>query len=92
MFVIIAYDIPDDKRRLKMAKTLLNYGERVQMSVFEFDMKDHDELNSLVKRIKKIYHENTDRLRIYTLCEDCKNKVEIFGHGELTVDEDLIIF
>jgi len=36
MFVVISYDIADDRRRLKVAQTLLDFGgERVQRSVFE---------------------------------------------------------
>ncbi len=35
-FVVVAYDIPDDKRRLKVMNTLLDYGgTRVNYSVFE---------------------------------------------------------
>ncbi len=31
----IAYDIPDDTRRVKLANLLKSYGERVQLSVFD---------------------------------------------------------
>ena len=31
----VAYDIPDDTRRVKLANLLKSYGERVQLSVFE---------------------------------------------------------
>lgn len=31
---LIAYDIPDDKRRTRLAKLLERYGDRVQYSVF----------------------------------------------------------
>ena len=89
---MIAYDIPDDKRRLKMAKTLLDYGERVQMSVFEFDISNQKELDILIKRIDKIIIESEDRVRVYKLCSDCKNNAQIYGKGKLTVDDDLIIF
>lgn len=33
-FTIVSYDIADDKRRDKIAKVLLGYGDRVQYSVF----------------------------------------------------------
>lgn len=35
MFYLISYDIPDDRRRVRVAKTLKDYGDRVQYSVFE---------------------------------------------------------
>ena len=34
-FVVIAYDIVDDKHRTKISKLLEGYGERVNYSVFE---------------------------------------------------------
>ncbi len=36
---LIAYDIPDDLRRSRVAKVLLKYGDRVQYSVFVADIK-----------------------------------------------------
>lgn len=35
---LIAYDIPDDRRRTRIAKTLSSYGERMQFSVFLVDL------------------------------------------------------
>ena len=35
MFILVIYDIVDNKRRLKFAKTLSGYGKRVQKSAFE---------------------------------------------------------
>ena len=35
MFYLVSYDIPDTKRRTKLAKTLEDFGDRVQYSVFE---------------------------------------------------------
>lgn len=34
---LIAYDVPDDRRRTHLAKCLLRYGDRVQYSVFIVD-------------------------------------------------------
>lgn len=36
---LIAYDIPDDKRRSRLAKKLLTYGDRIQYSVFVADCR-----------------------------------------------------
>ena len=35
MFIVVSYDIVDDKRRTKVHKTLKNFGTPVQYSVFE---------------------------------------------------------
>jgi CRISPR-associated protein Cas2 len=40
MFYLVSYDIPDDKKRTRMAKTLRDFGERVQLSVFECILDD----------------------------------------------------
>jgi len=36
---IVAYDVADDRRRSRIAKTLGSYGDRVQYSVFIVDVK-----------------------------------------------------
>src|SRR6185436_13646804 len=36
MLILVSYDIPDDRRRTKLANALKDFGERVQYSVFEF--------------------------------------------------------
>ena len=35
--VLVCYDVPDDKRRTRLAKTHESYGDRVQYSVFVVD-------------------------------------------------------
>lgn len=35
---LIAYDVPDDKRRAKVARILEEYGDRIQYSVFVVDL------------------------------------------------------
>ena len=35
--VLVAYDVPSDRRRGRVAKTLLKYGDRIQYSVFVVD-------------------------------------------------------
>ena len=46
MFILISYDISDDKKRTRLAKRLKDFGPRVQKSVFEADVKT-EELNKL---------------------------------------------
>ena len=42
MFIVISYDIPDNKRRTKVMKTLKNFGAHVQYSVVECELKRDD--------------------------------------------------
>lgn len=52
---IIAYDIPNDRRRNKVAKILETYGDRVQYSVFVVDcspaalLRLKDEVEEVIK-------------------------------------------
>lgn len=36
---LLAYDVADDNRRVRVAKTLESYGDRIQFSVFLLDIK-----------------------------------------------------
>jgi CRISPR-associated protein Cas2 len=49
-FYLISYDIPNDKRRLKIAHLLEGYGARVQYSVFEV-WATEEELDKLRERL-----------------------------------------
>ena len=67
MLWIICYDIADDRRRNRIAKALLGYGERVQESVFECHL-DNAQLRRLQAELRPLLDENADRLRYYPLC------------------------
>jgi CRISPR-associated protein Cas2 len=82
-FYVLAYDIADDRRRLRIAKEMEAVGERVQGSVFEAWLSDA-ELDKLLKRVKKVLREEEDSLRIYTLCEACRGKARTEGQSALT--------
>ena len=89
MFYIVSYDIPDDKRRNNVAKVLLDFGERVQYSVFECIMDDvlHEKMTSRLRKIIK----KEDSIRIYTLCAKCEKTIMVIGSGEITKDENVFI-
>jgi len=81
-YVVISYDISDDKKRNKVANMLLDYGTRVQHSVFEC-LIDTKTLENLVERLKPLPEKN-DSIRIYQICETCLKKVVLLGKAELT--------
>jgi len=90
MFIVISYDIVDDKRRLKVAKQLENYGNRVQYSVFEA-LLEEDKLGEMSNAVLSIIEKQEDSLRIYRLCEGCFKKIKLYGTGEISKDEDFYI-
>lgn len=76
MFLVLAYDIPDDKRRTKLFKTLKRFGWPVQESVFEFHLKQ-GELINLKKAVSLVIEEKEDQVRYYYLCHTCFHKTEM---------------
>ncbi|NUM46876.1 MAG: CRISPR-associated endonuclease Cas2, partial [Anaerolineales bacterium] len=51
-FLVISYDITDNKNRLKVMKALEDYGKRVQYSVFECILTRR-QVEQLQNRLKK---------------------------------------
>ncbi len=90
MFFSICYDIKDDRRRLHVAKVLKDYGERVQLSVFEANL-DPKQLKRLKERVSDILDVEEDSLRLYPLCAACMPGIEIIGQGSVTQDPEIII-
>ncbi|GIK75197.1 MAG: hypothetical protein BroJett021_41850 [Chloroflexota bacterium] len=75
---VVSYDIPDDRRRTKVMKTLNGFGKRVQYSVFECDLKQAD-LERLCALLRRLIDERQDDVRIYGLCDVCVDKVVMLG-------------
>jgi len=89
-FYLITYDIPSNKRRTKLANLLLDYGERVQESVFEIWLEP-THLRDLEKRLKKLIRPEEDNIRIYHLCEMCRKRVQVIGEGKPPVPPESLI-
>lgn len=86
MYVLVSYDIVDDRTRTKVMKFLKNFGERVQLSVFECNLDDA--MYQKMKRgVEKLIDKKEDRVRYYRLCKGCVGKVVISGWGEIREDE-----
>ena len=81
-YVVISYDISDDRTRRRVANVLADYGKRVQYSVFEcrVDAKTLEKIITLLKP----FAEGNDSIRLYQLCDACVKKVVLLGRGELT--------
>jgi len=75
---VIAYDIPDDKRRTKIHKMLCGFGEWTQFSLFECFL-DAKELVSLRAKLHDLVNPQEDSIRLYPLCSQCIASVETIG-------------
>jgi CRISPR-associated protein Cas2 len=78
MFVLLAYDIANDRRRSALVKVLEAYGDRVQESVFECSLTQAT-LRELLRQAEPILDRTRDSLRIYRLCVACLGKVAVHG-------------
>jgi CRISPR-associated protein Cas2 len=81
--VLITYDVStvtsEGRRRLRQAaKACLDYGQRVQNSVFEC-LVDPSQLVTVRDRLLKIIDPTTDSVRIYLLGKDWDHRVEHYG-------------
>jgi len=81
---VVSYDIPDDRRRIKVANLLKSYGERVQYSVFECWLS-RTELAALEKALKQRIEAETDSVRLY---QSREAHVVILGIGTVTKNPD----
>lgn len=78
MFLLVSYDIPSDKRRLKVMNALKDHGKRVQYSVFECKLTAL-QVRALQERLRKVIEPEEDDVRFYFLCETCVEKMRRLG-------------
>jgi len=95
MLVLITYDVntEDAKGRArlrKVARQCVNYGQRVQNSVFECIL-DAGQCKLIKARLLDIIDPDKDSLRFYYLGNNYKNKVEHYGAKETFQQEGLLM-
>ncbi|TQS85795.1 MAG: CRISPR-associated endonuclease Cas2 [Candidatus Methanoprimaticola hominis] len=95
MIVLVTYDVctttPEGARRLrKVARACMNYGTRVQMSVFECRLTPAQRV-MLESELKQIIDEESDSLRIYDLGNNPSRITHIGSKKPLDVD-GLLLF
>lgn len=83
ILVLITYDVSTQDaagrtRLRKVAKECVNYGQRVQNSVFECIL-DASQLLILKDKLVSLINENEDSLRFYYLGNKYQTKIEHFG-------------
>jgi CRISPR-associated protein Cas2 len=83
MLVVVTYDVntedPAGRKRLrKIAKECVNYGQRVQNSVFEC-LLDGAQYRLLKAKLCDIMDPSTDSLRFYNIGNQYHSKIEHFG-------------
>jgi len=96
MLVLITYDVNTEnasgsKRLRKVAKVCVNYGQRVQNSVFEC-LLSPAELCIVKNQLLDIMDDQKDSLRIYNLGNNYKTRIEHYGAKQTYSPESPLIF
>ena len=90
-FTVIAYDVADDRRRVRTMKLLARYAERVQRSVFEGYLTDA-ELEKLLAALSRTLVDHDDDVRVYRLCATCREQTRFLGRAHpLRILETIVI-
>ena len=95
MMVLITYDVNTEdaagrKRLRQIAKQCVNYGQRVQNSVFECIL-DAAQCRQLQHKLCSLMDKEKDSLRFYYLGNRYENKMEHFGCKQTYLPEDTLI-
>ena len=83
MNMIVAYDIADPQRLAKIARLMLDYGKRVQKSIFEASVNPFI-FQQMKANMEAIIKEDEDGVKYFPLCPKCAGTVEIIGKGIYT--------
>lgn len=83
MYILVTYDVDTSdksgqKRLRRVAKACLDYGQRVQNSVFECELTDA-QFCLLKDRIREIIASDVDSVRFYHLNRTDNRRVEVIG-------------
>ena len=95
MLVLITYDVNTEtaagrSRLRKVAKQCVNYGRRVQNSVFECIL-DNAQCVVLKAELSELIDETVDSLRFYYLGNNYKTKEEHIGVDRGIAADDVLI-
>ncbi len=87
IFILVIYDIVDNKKRNKLAKHLQGYGNRVQKSAFEA-IVSRKKYEQLLREVPA-FISREDSIRIYRISG--KGQVTAWGIENNTEQEDIIL-
>ena len=90
MQYVVCYDISDDARRTRVASAMLDFGVRVQESVFVANLDD-DLSERMIERLRKLIDEEHDRMHLFQLCAACAAKTQVLGTAEMVEDHDFYV-
>lgn len=91
-YYVVAYDIPDDRRRNKIGSMLEAYGRRVNYSVFETQFKSDAQIRQLENKLLKFLKPKEDSVRFYNICENSLSKSWSLGEEGAPFEREAIYY
>lgn len=91
MRYVVTYDIADDGRRDDVATLLSGYGPRVQLSVFECDVRSRAEAAALTGKLRGLVDPVEDQVRMYPLDEHAVRATIVVGARTIEERQDFWI-
>ena len=80
MQYVIGYDIADGTRRSRVASALLDFGRRVQESVFVAHLDDVL-AERMRERLTRLVDTNWGRVHVFEMCKRCGDRAWALGTG-----------
>ena len=95
MLVLVAYDVDttdrEGRKRLhKVARECVNYGQRVQNSVFECSLSQNQFIG-LKNRLEGIIQTSTDSIRFYNLGNNAYGRITVIGRNSSYKAEEVLL-
>lgn len=87
---IVSYDIRDPKRLNKVHKTICDFGEPRQYSVFECRLTDKN-LVRMKNTLSEIIDREDDQVLIIPLCAHCVSNIKTIGYPKPKDSHKVII-
>lgn len=90
-YLVVSFDIASNRRRNRLVKILKDYnGRRVNLSVFECDIKRED-YPLLREKIEAEINRKKDSVLFYDLCLNCRIKRNSLGINPFDMNESVVI-
>ena len=86
----ICYDVADDRRRQRLSDVLLDFGTRVEQSVFQC-LIDPPLAETMLGRIRHTIEEHADKVHVLALCDSCAVRVVTCGLATQASDPEYLL-
>lgn len=86
-FIVVSYDIANDRRRQKVVKIMEGYGVRKQYSVFECRLTVRN-FQRLRDKLAEVIDRKEDSVLFYPLCQSCRRQRDGLGRGRPTYERE----